>query len=134
MSDDTGRNSGTSRSRAFESLTMVDGVPVSTTITAYTVCAASLDNPEHWYWAVTVENAGHGRWAVRRGPYALSVDREWDHEPQPSSRTDTWLEKHRWKDLDEALASARQAAPDVTINGIRAADLAPDQPVEAHDG
>ena len=54
---------------------------------------------------------GIPRWAVRCGSGCLEVGTrdKFVCEPLPSSRTGEWLEKHRFKDLDEALAAARAA-------------------------
>ena len=51
------------------------------------------------------------RYAVRmRDGWALSHSGEWDYEPQPSSRTDEWLDAHRWDDLHSARKAASEAA------------------------
>jgi hypothetical protein len=80
-------------------------------------------------WVVTVEDRGHGKWAVIYGsggrrPMVLSNQRggEWDYEPIPSSRTDEWLDAHRF-DLDTALKHAEQQAPFIKWNGMTAMDV-----------
>ena len=59
-------------------------------------------------------------WAVHRGDMwcgnleCLSVDGEWVHEPMPSSRTQGWLNNHRWDTAESAaafLAAISQPAP-----------------------
>lgn len=72
---------------------------------------------------VTVEYRGRGTWVILNGGYALGHAGEWDYEPQPSSRTDEWLEEYRWDDLQVALDAAVVAASKVTVRGLNAAGL-----------
>jgi len=81
-------------------------------------------------WCVTVARVPgfEGiRWAIYRGTIGsrvcLSRDGRWDPEPIPSSRTKTWLHKHRFASLEDAIERAKRAAPDVLINGYRAHEL-----------
>lgn len=54
-------------------------------------------------------------WAVRRGDMwlssqeCLSIDGEWVYEPMPSSRTQAWLDKHRFATAESAAAAAALA-------------------------
>ena len=74
-------------------------------------------------WKLNVEYRGHGKWAVtRNGRTCLSAAGEWDWESLPSERTDEWLALHRFP-LEEALALARQHAPDVKINDMTATEV-----------
>ncbi|WP_429949609.1 hypothetical protein ACQYWY_21805 [Comamonas sediminis] len=45
-------------------------------------------------------------WAVRRDGFALNKQGEWEYEPMPSSRTDEFLERCRFADVNEAIAAA----------------------------
>lgn len=61
-------------------------------------------------------------WAVAWMGRCLGADGEWDYEPIPSSRTDEWLAEHRF-DLATAQRLAKQAAPNVEVNGRTAAAI-----------
>jgi hypothetical protein len=74
------------------------------------------DHREHGHFEVTVEWRGDGRWAVMHMGYCLGLDGDWEYESIPSERRDEWLATHRF-DLDTALRLAREAAPEVTVNG-----------------
>ena len=53
---------------------------------------------------VSIEDRGYDRWAiVHTNGNNYNKDGTWDYEPLPSSRTDKWLEEHRWKTAQEAL-------------------------------
>jgi hypothetical protein len=43
------------------------------------------------------------KWAVRRSGCCLSKSGEWDYEPIPSSRTDSFYKKYRFKTLGDAI-------------------------------
>jgi hypothetical protein len=73
-------------------------------------------------WCVTVEDRGHGKWAVCRGPSVLGTDGTWDWEMRPGDREDEWLATHRFG-LEAALRLAAEWAPRVTINGMTALDI-----------
>lgn len=90
--------------------------------TTYTVSAVPEDVPQAYLWAITVEKRGRGRWAVCRMRECVGTDGEWDWEASPSSRTDEWLESHRF-DLATALGLAQREATEVTVNGITVADV-----------
>lgn len=45
-------------------------------------------------------------WAVRRDGFALNKQGEWGYEPMPSSRTDEFLERCRFADVNDAIAAA----------------------------
>jgi hypothetical protein len=52
------------------------------------------------------------RYAVRAHGCALGrsgAKLKWDYEPRPSSRTDRWLETHRWDTLEAAMDAALRA-------------------------
>ena len=49
---------------------------------------------------------GEETWAVTSAGACLSRDGTWDHEPHSSSRTEEWLNEHRFT-LDEAFRLAR---------------------------
>jgi hypothetical protein len=90
---------------------------VFTTIESFAVSCLPPDHIDAESFTIRVENAGHDRWAVRRGGRrCLNATGTWDHEPIPSERDDDWLSAHRF-DLDTALRHARDMAPRVTVNG-----------------
>ena len=45
-------------------------------------------------------------WAVRRDGFALNKQGEWEYEPMPSSRTDEFLDRCRFSDVNDAIAAA----------------------------
>lgn len=93
-------------------------------VTAVTVSLLPEDHIDRSIFEITVEYRGGGRWAVLHGQhFCLGTDGDWDYEMRPSERAHEWLATHRF-DYDTALALARQAAPDVTCNGRRVADVA----------
>ncbi len=49
------------------------------------------------------------RWAVTRRGCVLNKSGVWEFEPQPSSRTDEWLETVRWSDMQDAITAALRA-------------------------
>lgn len=99
--------------------------------TQYTFCSLPESNVNYTAYSVLVEYRGEGLWAVLRSRWCLGVDGEWDYEPGPSSREDDWLETHRF-DLETALRLAREAAPEVTVNGYTVvAQLEPDDDLPA---
>lgn len=92
-------------------------------VTEYVVSAVPEDLiPDAFAWNVTVEWRSEGLWAVKWGPYCLSIRGKWDHEPIPSSRTNAWLAAHRFIEQD-ALRRAHEMAPTVRVNGLLPADL-----------
>ena len=56
-------------------------------------------------------------WAVHRGDMwlgnleCLSTDGEWVHELMPSSRTQRWLDSHRWTTAESAAAFLAAISP-----------------------
>ncbi len=94
--------------------------------TTYSVCALPADHPAAYEFTIKVELTHHsGTWAVRWAGRCLSVAGAWAFEPLPSSREDDWLADHRFG-LADALSCAVEAAPDLVVNGRRAAEfLAP---------
>ncbi|MEU3620630.1 hypothetical protein ABZ725_51600 [Streptomyces sp. NPDC006872] len=78
------------------------------------------DINQHLY-VIEVEYRGAGRWAVVHHNYCLGTDGDWDFGVKEYDRGDGWHAAHRF-DLDTALALAKEHAPDVTVNGITAAD------------
>lgn len=91
--------------------------------TRYEVSIFPETSEHRRHFTITVEWRGDDRWAVLNSPYCLGTDGVWQYEPRPSSREDEWLATHRFT-LDTALDMAKRAAPDVTVNGYRAADIA----------
>jgi hypothetical protein len=91
-------------------------------ITEYTVNAVPGESIDAHAYGITVAYAGHDRWAIRLRGRCLNTDGQWDYEPIPSERDDDWLTAHRY-DRDIAIGLAVEHAPNVTVNGVRAADL-----------
>lgn len=98
-------------------------IPVFEMPTQYTICALDADHIDAHLFEVQVEYRGGGRWAVCRWKRCLDAAGDWDYESIPGEREDEWLATHRF-DLETALRLARVAAPKLTVNGRRAADLA----------
>lgn len=96
---------------------MAAGLDVFTNPCAYSVTCIAEECIDQDVLTIRVEYAGHDRWAVRLRSWCLDAAGEWDHELQPSSRTDEWLATHRFP-LDDALARARAKAPGLTLNGL----------------
>jgi hypothetical protein len=92
-------------------------------VSGYVVSRIPDDTPDHSPWSIKVEAAGHGRWAVRNSGYCLNKSGTWEYEPQPSSRTDEWLDTVRWDDADSAIAAAVLAEPDLCWNGLYPAQV-----------
>lgn len=103
-------------------LTGLRRLPTHGKITEYTVCVVPGETLEAHAYAITVAYTGGDRWAVRRHGRCLNTDSSWDWERKASERDDDWLAAHRF-DHDTALRVAAEHAPNVTINGVRAADL-----------
>ena len=62
----------------------------------------------------TMQRDGSFLWAVRDGfENCLSKSGEWDYEPFPSSRTEEWLDQHRFSSAREAIDHARRAEGDL---------------------
>ena len=92
------------------------------TPTVYTVTCLPEHVEDASSWSLTVEYRGRGLWAVKRHSHNLARSGEWDYEHIPAEREDEWLAEHRFP-LEEALELAKQAAPDVIVNGLTPADL-----------
>ena len=90
-------------------------------VTQYTVCALPEGHMDYSLFSMTVDRVlgyeGVSGWAVRRMGRCLDRKGRWDHEPQPSSRTNGWIKQNR-HDLAKALDLAKAAAPLVKINGL----------------
>lgn len=86
--------------------------------TRYTVnCMPEDAAPDAHVFEITVEYRGADRWAVTRHEMCLGADGTWDFGVKPYDRGDDWLNAHRF-DLNTALELAKQAAPNVTVNGL----------------
>jgi len=46
---------------------------------------------------------GPDKWAIRGGGNCMDKTGRWSYERQPSSRTDKWLDSHRFGTVEEAL-------------------------------
>jgi hypothetical protein len=92
-------------------------------VETYQICALPSDANELDIeaFSIRVQRRSRETWTVLHGGFALNRHGGWDWEPIPSSRTARWLHQHRFSET-EALALARKAAPEVLVNGVRAAD------------
>lgn len=73
------------------------------------------DDPNDW---LTVERRdGHDgtKWAVCDKGLCLNKRGKWEHEPQPSSRTDAFKNRCRWDSFDEAYDAAWNCKPYVYV-------------------
>lgn len=92
-------------------------------VTQYTV--STYPNPDSInasLYDVSVEYRGKGMWAVCWMGRCYDRKGVADYEPIPSSRTDKWLKRFRFADVEMALAVAKQVAPTIVVNGKTAAD------------
>lgn len=85
---------------------------VIVSITRYTVSVLPADDINHRYFALFVELKPNG-WVVTDGHRFYATDGSW----QPSQSL-----AHRFADFEDALALAKEAAPDLTVNGHTAVD------------
>jgi hypothetical protein len=49
-----------------------------------------------------VRGLNGAKYAIRQTGACMDHDGEWEYEPQPSSRTDTWLKRFRFDNWEEA--------------------------------
>jgi hypothetical protein len=85
---------------------------VIVSVTRYTVSVLPTDDINHRYFALQVELKPRG-WVVHNGHEFYAEDGSW----QPSQAL-----AHYFADHDEAIAFARETAPDVVVNGHTAVD------------
>lgn len=86
---------------------------VLVSITRYTVSVLPADDINHKYFALSVELKPNG-WVVTNGHEFYAADGTW----QPSLAFAHWF-----ADPDDALAFAREAAPEVVVNGRTATEI-----------
>lgn len=88
-------------------------------VTGYTVYPTGYDDTEvpsdKWHFTLKVEDRGKG-WAVIEGPFVLTVDGDWEHEPIPSSRDEEFYRRCRFTEED-ARRRALAAVDHITLNG-----------------
>lgn len=93
-------------------------LPIHSYPSAYRVSCIRQSHPESNLFTLSVELTGVDRWAIRwHGQVYNHEKREWSYEPLSSGRTPTWLRKHRYNTLEEALSDAQRLAPNLTVNG-----------------
>jgi len=96
-------------------------------VSQYTVSVLPEGHHDEDMFSLTVDRApqmdGTVLWAVRHLSSCLNRSGEWSYEPIPSSRTAGWLKQHRFEFI-EAMRLAYVAAPEITLNGMVAKDLA----------
>src|SRR5580700_2860866 len=80
------------------------------------------EDRDYQHFKISLESRGKDRWAVCWGSMCLSNGGKWDYEPMPSSRTPSYLARHRFS-LDEAKTLATKMAPKITVNGTTALQL-----------
>lgn len=91
--------------------------PITYEVTAYPFHDINRD-----LFAIRVERRAENSWAVMlRSACWNRRTKTWDYEPMPSSRTAAFMRTHRFP-LDQALAIAREQAPNLTVNGWTLAD------------
>lgn len=88
----------------------------------YEVSLLPEDDINHNLFALTVQDRGHGKWAVIHSNSCLGSDGTWDFGVKEYDRGDEWLQSHRF-DLETALRLASEVAPHVTVNGQTAAQV-----------
>jgi hypothetical protein len=91
-------------------------MPIHEQVTRYAVSVIPDGHPLRRHFTITVDYRGEHRWAVLYEGSAMSRDGGADHEPLASNRDEEWLAAHRFAE-DEALALARELAPQVRCNG-----------------
>jgi len=96
-------------------------------------CPAGPYNDLH-HWTLEVQRMARGDWRVTDRFQVLMRDGTWGY-PSPPDNPDhpdgepTEARRRKWRALyaygsvDEALEAAREAAPGVTINGLRATEV-----------
>lgn len=90
--------------------------------TRYRVCSLPEDNINARYFVLHVEYRRDSQCVVRQPTepaLCLGTDGTWEWE---SGVTDEWIATYR-HDFDTAMRLAKDAAPDVTVNGRTAADV-----------
>lgn len=96
-------------------------------ITQASVSVLPEGHPDRETWGLTVDYRGtvdgERRFAVTRTRTCLGADGEWDWEPRPSERDDDWCANHRF-DWHTAIRLAAEHAPNVTVNGMTAREVA----------
>lgn len=88
----------------------------------YEVSLLPEDDINRHVFTIDVEYRGADRWAVTRHGSCLGADGTWDFGVKQYDRSDAWLDTHRF-DLDTAIRLAREAAPDVVVNGHTATEV-----------
>jgi hypothetical protein len=99
---------------------MADFPEPSVRVTRYEVSCLPEDNINHRYFKLHVEHRGSGHWIVCQDGLprlCLGRDGTWEYE---SAVDDEWIAMRTF-DEETALALAREAAPDVTVNGYSVA-------------
>lgn len=71
-------------------------------------CFRILDEvfPEHGYCSsnyYNIERRSNSTWAIARDNQTLNKNFEWDWEPNPSSRTKSYIKNNRYVSKEEAL-------------------------------
>lgn len=68
------------------------------------------EGPVYVEWRGQRFGKGPVLWAVTNSwGQCLNKKHEWEHEPQPSSRTDAFIKRARWDDFNVAVAAALKA-------------------------
>jgi hypothetical protein len=91
---------------------MTNQPEVLVSVTRYTVSVLPSDDINHRYFSLYVELKPRG-WVVHNGHDFYTADGAWE----PGQAT-----ARHFADHEDALAVARKAAPDATVNGITAVD------------
>lgn len=98
-------------------------LPISIIKSTYTLSCFDREDPLCRHYHVVVEERSKGRWAVIEPMGSvLSSNGEWEDEPSPSSRTNEWLDSHRFS-FETAMELAHKALPDIEANGVTAREM-----------
>jgi len=63
-------------------------------------------HPDKQLWCIRAEDAGDG-WAIRRGKMCLNFRNEWEYEPPPGSRDESFLRRCRFNEHAALLRTRR---------------------------
>lgn len=104
--------------------TEIPTVPRPAVIEKLSITPVPRDDELFWRYAVTVERAENGLFAVRLGiAHCLSTDNQFDDEPPRAFRSVDWLAEHRFT-LDEACDRAQGICRYIPWAGVTAQQYA----------
>lgn len=71
--------------------------------------ASQFELNEHVVVDRMTQQDGSVLWRVKKGPFCLNVNGEYEYEPLPSSRDDAYIKRCRFATLEEAWERAERA-------------------------